>query len=275
MKEIFYGLAMLALLASCNNGAKQEQVPEKKVSIFADHIIQASRQQNISFREAAQQIKDMGYTGTDVRTDINPEYMQVLDELGFEHASAILDITTTKGDRDSLLNQAVQFLTEHPYSKILLCPPALPEDCDEAEGMAAAAQLVNKFVALTEPLGTEVLLEDYGNPRATTFTVERLDYLLANCPKTAHCFDSGNFAICGADAMECLKHFAEKIHHVHLKDRTADGEAPAIGVGILPMQEMMNELAVAGYNDWLTVEIFASDDMLRDAQISINNILGK
>ncbi|MBO7068301.1 MAG: hypothetical protein J6W52_06445 [Bacteroidaceae bacterium] len=63
-------LTLTAMFAILSINARKPITP--RVSIFADHIYEIAHQENISFREAAQQVKALGYTGIDVRIDINP-----------------------------------------------------------------------------------------------------------------------------------------------------------------------------------------------------------
>ncbi|MBQ8061608.1 MAG: hypothetical protein IJ205_06705 [Bacteroidales bacterium] len=103
------------------------------MSIFCDHIESVARLGGISFAEAALQIKEIGFTGADVRVFQKAEEIRALDSLGFEHACAITDIDYSKGDQKELEDRTVAFMKEHGYDRLLLVTGLLP-----AEGFSKA-----------------------------------------------------------------------------------------------------------------------------------------
>ena len=62
---------------------------QPKISLFCDHVESIAQQENISFREAAQKVRNLGYQGLDVSISLSADKLKVLDELGLEHACAI------------------------------------------------------------------------------------------------------------------------------------------------------------------------------------------
>lgn len=72
------------------------------------------------------------------------------------------------------------------------------------------------------------------------------------CPDTAH-LTAG-----GGDAVGLIRRFADRVHHVHLKDFTPDpfGFLP-LGEGSVDLAGVVDALRDADYNGWLTVELDA------------------
>jgi inosose dehydratase len=84
----------------------------------------------------------------------------------------------------------------------------------------------------------------------------RIDF----CPDTAH------LAAAGGDTAELIRRYADRISYVHLKDFTADPFAfLPLGQGELDVAAIVAELADAGYDGWITVELDAYDGAPGDA----------
>ena len=265
-------LTLTALITVLSLSARKPVTP--RISIFADHISTIAQQENISFREAAQQVKALGYSGIDVRITINPEEMQVLDELNFEHASAIVDINYIKGDQTELENRALAFMKQHEFPRVLVVPGLLPKESSE-QFLENVLHGMDAFSQKGHQSGLDVMVEDYDNPRSPCYNTEALDRMFKSAKRLGHTFDTGNYLYCGEDVMQALKHFRKRIKHVHLKDRVAlhDGKSPAVGTGLIPLQDVISQLVKHGYEGWFCVEHFGSPHMFQDAETSIRNVL--
>lgn len=246
---------------------------ERHISIFSDHIADIARQKQISFREAAQRIYDLGYRGVDVWYTIDPEQQAILDEIGFAHASSISQIDFTTGEHPAEVSQSIDFMLRHGYDKVLLVPGLLPEN-PSSQLLQEVSYRTEAYAHACRMAGLEVMIEDYDNPRSPCYNVAALDKLFAVAPSLNHVFDTGNYCYAGDDVLEAMDHFASRIHHVHLKDRQSmkDLASLAVGTGIVPMRQVIVGLLTQGYDGWFTVEHFGAPDMLQYAQISIANV---
>lgn len=265
-------LTLTALFVILSLSARKPITP--RVSIFADHIYEIAHQENISFREAAQRVKTLGYTGIDVWITINLEDMQVLDELGFEHASAIAYIDYTKGNQTELESRTLSFMKKHNFPRVLVVPGLLPEQGSE-QLLDVVLRGIDLFSRKGYQEGLEVTIEDYDNPRSPCYNTEALDRMFKAAKRLGHTFDTGNYLYCGEDVLQALKHFRKRVKHVHLKDRVAlrDGKSPAVGTGLVPLNDVISQLVKHGYKGWFSVEHFGSPHMLQDAETSIRNVL--
>lgn len=87
-------------------------------------------------------------------------------------------------------------------------------------------------------------------------------------------YDDGNFFYAGDDPMEAFAQFRDRIAHVHLKDRfkMADGASPALGVGIVPCRQILDQLVSTGYDGWFCIEGYGAKDMKEHLKISVENM---
>ena len=248
-------------------------VSQPRISIFFDHVAEMSRQQHISLRDAAQLTRQLGYEGIDVRVNMPDRQLRMLDSLGFQHACAIADINLIHSDQPEAMRQALDFVRRYGYQRLLLIPGLLPRDASP-ELADSVCERIAQFALMASREGVEILLEDYDNPRSPCYDTASLDHLLAASPHLAHVLDTGNFPYCGEDPLTALRHFRQRIRHVHLKDRRAfrDGASLPIGTGIIPLQAVISELIHSGYDGWFTIEHFGAPSMLDYAKESIANV---
>lgn len=246
---------------------------ERHISIFADHIGTIAEQRHESFREAAQQVRALGYNGVDVSVTIDSTRLAILNELGFAHASAIAFIDFFSGEHSDQVQQAIAFMLQHDYDRVLLVPGYLPKDCTD-EQYTTFCQRTEAFAQAVRKQGKDAMVEDFDNPRSPCYNTPALDKLFASSPSLNHVFDTGNWIFAGEDVMTALTHFMPRIHHLHLKDRKAvgDGASPAVGTGIVPMQDVIVTMLASGYEGWFTVEHYGAADMLESAAISIRTV---
>lgn len=266
MRTLLSALAFLWLIV-LPSGA------QPKVSIFFDHVAEMARQEHISIQEAAQRVRQLGYEGIDVRVGMPEQQLRMLDSLGFQNASAIADIDFVRGEQPEAVRRALDFMHAHGYSRLLVIPGLLPEDASP-ERFDEVCQRVVAFVKEAAREGVDVMVEDYDNPRSPCYNTTTLDHLFAASPALNHVFDTGNYLYCGEEVMTALRHFRERIHHVHLKDRKAmrDRASLPIGTGIVPLKEVICTLLRSGYDGWFCVEHFGAPAMFDYARQSIANV---
>lgn len=262
-------MVVLALLMTQTMLAKSHKT---RISIFADHIVTIAQQEKIPFEEAARRIKEMGYEGVDVRTNIDPQQLETLDRLGFQHACAIADLAWAKGDIRAMEQQALDFCKREGYKTLLYVPVLMPQEGDE-EAREALLKDIQAFARKCKKQKVDVMVEDYDNKRSICLDSHSIGQIFQAAPTVNHVFDTGNYLYAGEDAQQVLKMFRKRIHHVHLKDRNKDMSCPAVGHGMLPIGVMMDELSSHGYRGWWTVEHFGSRHMLQDAEKSIRYLL--
>lgn len=267
-------MALLCLGTFMLTGSGKD-LPGPKISIFCDHIGTIAQQEGISFAEAAARIREIGYTGADVRVLQPPSEIRTLDSLGFAHACAIANLNYARGDQRQMEDRALAFMEEYGYERLLVVPGLMPEGSTKAE-RDAVRQCIAAFTDRAGALGYEVMVEDYDNARSLCYDSACLDTLFTVSKGLGLVFDSGNFLFAGEDALEQLDHFRGRVGHVHLKDRAsaADMTCMPAGTGCIPVGEIIGRLGDSGYEGWYTVEQPGSSRMLADYETAFKNVCG-
>ena len=262
-------LAALLVLAACGR-------PERpaRISIFCDHIETMARQEGLAFAQVAARLKELGYTGADIRVFQNQDEIRILDSLGFEHACAITDIDYSKGDRTDLEDITLSFMEERGFDRLLLVPGLVPDGFSKAD-RDLVRQRITAFAARVREKGFDILVEDYDNSKSLCYNAEGLDSLFTLSPELGLVFDTGNFLFCGEDAKENLTRFKSRVRHVHLKDRVSATDMTCVpaGTGCIPTADIIRELNDAGYDGWFTIEQYGSRKMLEDCETAFRTVV--
>lgn len=254
-------MALMTLLGVSCHGER-----EYKISIFGDHIRSMTRQENISFVEAAQRLREVGYTGVDVNITQSEEELDVLDSLGFEHACAIVHIEYNKEGYEQMEQRAIDFIQQRGYDRLLLVPGYIGKDATE-EQRAHQRRLIANYVKRVRSLGYDIFVEDFDNVNSICYGIDNLEAMFEAVPDLGFAYDSGNFLMKGEDCLVALDMFIDRVQHVHLKDRRSveDQSCLAPGYGCIPIVESIKRLDAAGYDGWYTVEHYGSKQMMEDA----------
>ena len=270
-KHTLSAVLLCILLVSCGTGKKSEDL---KISIFCDHIETVARQESISFAEAATRIREMGYTGADVRVFQRPDEIKSLDSLGFEHACAITEIDYSKGEQKELEDKTLAFMDEHGFDKLLLVTGLMPSDSLSLGERTAARERIAAFAKRVTDRHYTIMVEDFDNPLSLCYNAEKLDSLFTFSKDLGLVFDTGNFIFAGDDALTQYSRFRGRIRHTHLKDRTAPDNMRCVpaGTGCVPIAVIVQQLRESGYKGWYTVEQYGSRHMLEDSRISFENV---
>ena len=252
-KNIVIVLSVLAAI-SCSSGVRQDfQVDGPKISIFSDHISAIARQEGITFAQAAQKVKEIGFNGVDVRVLQKPSQLKTLDSLGFIYSCAIADIDYSRGGQAELEKKTVAFMKKYGIKQVLLVPGLIPEEAvDEADKADARSRIVG-FADRMAAKGYEVILEDYDNPRSLCYNTAKLNTLFGMTDNLGMAFDTGKFLFAGEDAYRASLHFADKVKHI-------------------PVEAVVRKLVSVGYDGWFTAEQFGSKQMLEDVKTAYANI---
>ncbi len=272
--NLIYAMAIILGIASICS-CKQE-VKEPKIAIFLEHIESIAKQEGISFVDAAVAVRDLGCTGVDFRDIADPKKVDILDSLGFEYASLItyLDYRPEKVEKNKEVEErTLAIMKERGVERVMLVPqPMAPEMLPEVE-----ETFISHFAAFTQRLkeaGFVASVEDYDSKGSLCRNTAMIDRFMAASPDLGLTFDSGNFFFSGEDELEALNHFLSRVKHVHLKDRRSkeDLSCPAVGTGVIRIEEAIKTLEASGYDGWYTLEFFGSKHMLEDARESIAQV---
>ena len=245
-----------------------------KISIFTDHIEAIARQEGISFAEAAKLVRDMGYTGADIRVMQRESEIVALDSLGFAHSCAITDINYARTDQDGIEDRTLMFMQAEGFKTLLVVPGLVPDDFTKAQRDEARQRII-AFTKRGTEKGYKILVEDYDNPRSLCYNAELLDTLFHLSPSLGLVFDTGNFLYAGDDAEVCMERFKDRVGHVHLKDRVSptDMKCTPAGTGCIPIESLIATLEKNNYPGWYTVEHFGTNRTLTFSKTAYDNTL--
>lgn len=131
---------------------------------------------------------------------------------------------------------------------------------DEAEIVRRNIASLQELVAFARPAGVGVMLE---NVPGWFNSVEQMRPIFAEVPELHLHLDIGhsNLAVRENTAGELIGAFASRLAHVHLHDNRG-GNADlhlALGMGKVDVARHVRELRASGYDDTITLEVFAAD----------------
>jgi inosose dehydratase len=146
------------------------------------------------------------------------------------------------------------------------------------EQLFAIREKLHAPIEWAEELGVELLLETHGQ---VTDSVEGMADLLdaLGHPETVGiCLDTGNSWLGGAEPIDYVTTFADRIKHVHWKDMAAEWEPKrgtlfgcgmatiALGDGVIDLPAIVEALQAAGFDGATTLEVAGPDNVRRSVQ---------
>ncbi len=136
----------------------------------------------------------------------------------------------------------------------------------DAQAIFSITEKLYEPLRLAADMGVKILIEPHGH---ITDSVVYTEQVLNECNSEALGLnlDTGNLWLGGGDPIEYIKKFGNKIEHVHWKDLPAEMEAHRgkmfgcgmavipLGTGVVPVEEVFNELVKMGFEGYSTFEI--------------------
>lgn len=264
-----------------------------KISVFYEHIADASIQTGKSVAEICRKISALGVTGVEIENKrLIKEREQILKDL----KQAELEISCMYGFFDFSHGEdikdgfaMVDMALDLGIKKIMLIPGFFEKNEDSLfrrkgviNRMTAALKTVCDYAKDKDLM---IVLEDFDNKIAPYCNASGLKHFLDEIPDLYCAFDTGNFLYSEEDSYEVLPMFLKRIGHVHCKDRTftvKEGEIPQptikgrdmysspVGSGCIHMKEIVETLIKHGYDDYFAAEHFGSMNQLEDMKASVS-----
>lgn len=268
-----------------------------KLSVFYDHIIEASEQCGKPTEEILNFCNEQGISAVEInftqlienRSSISSALSNaklsiscIYEFFSFEKAQSNDDLVKAE--------KMVKLASELNVSKILIVPGTLnPFDAAELVSCSDTyehteifmnnniavqniCRSLNQICKLAKEYGITVMLEDFDGfcqPFARTYP---LLWFMKNVDGIKYALDTGNFAFSNEDVVFASEILKDYIVHIHCKDRALNknvnskycrGLAPSpVGYGYIPMRELVTALKENGYNDYLAIEHFSAPDQL-------------
>ena len=152
------------------------------------------------------------------------------------------------------------------------------EHLTKSEQIFATVEKLRAPVAWAAECGVKLLLEPHGR------VTDTLDGMGAVLEKLGHpetvgiCLDTGNSWLGGANPLDYIKTFGQRIGHVHWKDMPKEMEAKRgtmfgcgmavipLGDGVVGIPAIVKALKQSGFDGATTLEIFGADNVKLSAE---------
>ena len=180
-----------------------------------------------------------------------------------------IDSATVEADMTAARHEAAALQAVGGETLVLACGRRPPGGCTPAQFRRLAVAL-NEIGRFCRDLGLQTGLHPHTGTAIET--KEDIDAIMALLDPEAVGFapDTGQIAKGGSDLLDVLRTYRTRITHVHLKDwggtyeRSIDGKEidvtgyvnyVPIGLGILPMREILDFLDAMPFAGWVNVEL--------------------
>jgi sugar phosphate isomerase/epimerase len=258
-----------------------------KLSVFYEHIIEASGQTGKTVEEICRIVRGYGIEAVEIdaaRLDKNED--ELMEQLEHGDLKVICVCAFFDFGRDPDYEKGFDLIRTAKRTgadKVLVIPGFVkPGDAPEAllENMK---RVLSKVCDFAKSQGVTVGMEDFDDCSAPFSTTEQLLWFMENVPGLRCTFDTGNFLYSEEDTLDALHRLEGYISHVHCKDRSLAekaGENPKltvkgrrlysspVGHGCIPMKEILTYLIGKGYDGTFAIEHFGSRNQLEDMRQS-------
>lgn len=254
-----------------------------KISVFYDHIREASRQRGLSIEELLSRARSWGIGALECSNEElrgqEAELGRMLSAKGMGVSSVYAFFEFGERDETALARELIDTALSFGARKVLAVPGFL-RGSDPAARKAEGSRMIAGLSRLCDyaaQRGLTVTIEDFDDERSPIATTEGLSSFLAMLPSLGLTFDTGNFMYSGEDELEAFARLAGRVVHVHCKDRAlvgAPGEEPKeaadgrplyaspVGSGRVKMASIVDALLASGYEGYFAIEHFGALDQL-------------
>lgn len=252
-----------------------------KISVFYDHILNASKQTEKPLKEVIAEAARAGIQAVELDlhnfTDTT-DHLGLLAEAGIAAACVnghysmdrSFDTVQARAHIDSALRAGTD--------KILVVPGYLSEEEGDAlgkvihdkaatfaflEACPAAVRIregLEKIVEMAADKGITVTIEDFDNTASPLSGLNSMLWYLEKIPKLMCTFDTGNFVTHGDDLFEAWETLKDRVVHVHCKDR--GNGVVSFGGGQLPCSQILQQMKADGYEGYGAIEHYGAADHL-------------
>lgn len=241
-----------------------------KLSVFYDHVLDASRQTGKSLVELLTEAKNVGISAVEINHENiarQPEMLPAIREAGLDVCGSFL-FYNFGGDEykdERRMRQQIDTAKSLGSKAVLFVPGFLEEDdaralntlLDEYRGdlknpaamerldafmcgclpIVRITEMLRRGVAYAKEKGMTVMLEDFDGYRAPFARTLSLLWFMQNVDGLRFALDTGNFAYSDESVEEAYELLSDYIVHVHCKDRGAEAgcEGNRVKKGMAPV----------------------------------------
>lgn len=252
-------VALALILSGCSSPrcTVTKTASEPNISVFAHFIRNTAKEQGITLVQAANKLYDLGVRGFDVGPDDDdlPELASSkLKPINFYFFPRMFNAEQCLEDCRRCLDQAVKY----GVPRVMVVPNNFTKGGDEAAEFEKVLSGMKLFVSEANKRGITITVEDYGGPMNPGSHMKYLKRFLDEIPDLKFALDSGNlyYAGRGESILDMMEYAKGRIAHVHLKDQTLENNRKyaTLGLGAVPNEKIVKEMARSGYKGWYTLE---------------------
>lgn len=252
-----------------------------KISVFYDHILNASRQTGKPLNEVLAEAAQSGIQA--VELDLHnfresTDHLALLKNAGLKaacvNAHYSMDKSFDAAQAEAHIDSALLAGTD----KILVVPGYLSEEegaalgkvihdkaaaFDFLEACPAAVRIregLARIVEMAAEKGITVTVEDFDNTASPLSGLNSMLWYLETIPGLMCTFDTGNFVTHGDDLFEAWEALKDRVLHAHCKDR--GNGVVSFGGGRLPCAQILRKMKTDGYEGYGAIEHYGAADHL-------------
>ncbi len=255
-----------------------------QISVFYDHIQEASVQSGLSIQEILPQIHTFGIDALECCIDAvkgkESSMRRMFEAAGLQVSCLYGTFQLAKNPNQKDAYEFIDSAEKMGCDKVLIIPGFVSANAFlfiKKHAMKKMAYALNKLCAYAAKKRIVITMEDFDDCIAPFSTDDELVWFMRQVP-ALHCtFDTGNFKYQEIDELQAFTKLKNKIVHVHCKDRALtglSGETPKVtvagnsfytapvGSGCIHMKEIFDKLNSIGYDSTLAIEHFGAPDQL-------------
>lgn len=248
-----------------------------RISVFYDHILQASEQSGKSLGELLSGVRTAGIEAVEINLEYlleHGETLELLKQAGLGISCIYEFYEMDCKDESKKIRKHIETASRFHSDRILVVPGFFSQE--EAEEMRALVQSYEKLSdffnhnvkaqRMAEGLrdcvrtGSEaditVTVEDFDDIKSPLSCMNGVLWFLENVPGLRYTLDMGNFIYHGEDVLEAWELLKDKVSHVHCKDRGEGFSSVTVGDGSIPIALLVERLKERGYDGYLAIEHF-------------------
>lgn len=267
-----------------------------KISVFYDHILEAHKQTGKALDELLNAVRNSGIEAVELHLGYlseHPETVQLLQdadlkvsciyefyelgikdesEKGRRHVETAVNvgagrILVVPGFLHGLEGKRMQMKMKHPKR--------LDEWLSRNKKLQKMKDGLTDIVALGLEKSVSVTVEDFDDVHSPLSGMNGIRWFMEQIPELKYTLDTGNFLFYDESITEVWDALADRIVHVHCKDRCqSDNSCVHVGSGRMRIEQWIGLLKENGYDGYLAIEHFGVQDQEPCVQQSVAYLKG-
>lgn len=255
-----------------------------QLSVFYDHIQEASVQSSLSIPEVLTQVHSFGIDALECSIDAvkgkESSMKSMFEAAGLQVSCLYGTFQLAKNPMQKKAYEFIDSAVKMGCDKVLIIPGFVSANALSLIRKHARKKMAHALLKLcdyADRKGITITMEDFDDCIAPFSTDDELVWFMRQVPSLRCTFDTGNFKYQEIDELRAFSKLKDKIVHVHCKDRAltgVSGENPKltvagnqlytapVGAGCIQMKELFDKLKSIDYDNTLAIEHFGAPDQL-------------